>query len=147
MDNKTCNKCKTQKPVTEFGKLTKSKDGLNPTCILCMRDYHNDLYHSSSKRQKDIRKNNTKHISKSKEFKKNYLQSHPCLDCGEENIVVLDFDHVCGEKIFDISSGVLKGFSIKRIAEEITKCEVVCANCHRIRTHNRRKQAAVAKSG
>lgn len=59
-----------------------------------------------------------------------------CLDCGEKNHIVLDFDHLTNKK-YNISRMIHDGFSWAAIKKEIAKCEVVCANCHRIRTHNR----------
>jgi DNA-binding NarL/FixJ family response regulator len=59
-----------------------------------------------------------------------------CKDCGEKNHIVLDFDHLHNKK-YNISRMIHDGFSWKAIAKEIEKCEVVCANCHRIRTHLR----------
>jgi hypothetical protein len=59
-----------------------------------------------------------------------------CLDCGVTNPIVLDFDHLHDKK-YNISRMIHDGFSWAAIKKEIAKCEVVCANCHRIRTHNR----------
>lgn len=61
-------------------------------------------------------------------------KSMPCLDCkGTFPPVCMDFDHVRGEKRFDISNNHDK-VSLVRLLEEIAKCDVVCSNCHRIRT-------------
>ena len=62
-----------------------------------------------------------------------------CIDCGEKNPVVLDFDHVKGNKIMCISNMVRNSYSIETIKKEIKKCEIRCANCHRIVTYNRIK--------
>jgi len=51
------------------------------------------------------------------------------VDCGEENIALLDFDHL-RDKAADVSSMVRDGSSWERISEEIAKCAVRCANCH-----------------
>lgn len=59
-----------------------------------------------------------------------YFAAHPCVDCGEHDPVVLEFDHV-SDKNADISNMVCKGYSWQSILEEISKCEVRCANCHR----------------
>lgn len=59
-----------------------------------------------------------------------------CTDCGVDNRLVLEFDHL-RDKEFDLSHiGTLNG-----VEEEIAKCEVVCRNCHRKRTNRRRKEA------
>ena len=59
-----------------------------------------------------------------------------CTDCGENNPIVLDFDHIKDKK-YNVSRMIHDGFSWRAIKKEIDKCEVVCANCHRIRTYNR----------
>lgn len=62
----------------------------------------------------------------------------PCADCGHTYPpYVLDFDHVRGTKRMDISTMVHKGRSVRMLATEISKCDLVCANCHRIRTFTR----------
>jgi hypothetical protein len=61
-----------------------------------------------------------------------YLRAHPCVDCGEADVMVLDFDHL-GDKLFSISRGI-RGRSLQALLYEMAKCEVVCANCPRRRT-------------
>ncbi len=63
----------------------------------------------------------------------NYLRRHPCIDCGQTDFRVLEFDHVRGNKSNNIARMVGQGFSWSTIEAEIAKCEVRCANCHRIR--------------
>jgi hypothetical protein len=75
-----------------------------------------------------------------KEFRDKLAQikeSTGCIDCGINNHIILDFDHIKDKK-YNISQMIRDGFSWKAIIKEIEKCEVVCANCHRIRTHKRR---------
>lgn len=62
-----------------------------------------------------------------------YLSCHPCVDCGEADMRMLDFDHVRGKKSGEISRMMNIGCSWSTIKAEIAKCEVRCANCHRIR--------------
>jgi hypothetical protein len=64
-----------------------------------------------------------------------YLKSHPCVDCGEVNPVVLEFDHVRGEKHFNISKASTLNISLPRLQDEVAKCDVRCANCHRKKTY------------
>lgn len=70
------------------------------------------------------------------------VKSNPCVDC---KIVyppcVMDFDHVKGTKSFSVSRAANAVVKLDLIKEEIAKCELVCANCHRIRTQNRRKKS------
>lgn len=65
------------------------------------------------------------------------LKAKPCHDCGQEYPwYVMQFDHVKGRKMDGI--GNLKKFNNEsRLLREIKKCEVVCANCHAIRTYTR----------
>src|SRR5688572_11935819 len=66
------------------------------------------------------------------------LKQAPCTDCGVEYPhYVMEFDHARGEKLFNISS-YQRAVGSERFLEELAKCDVVCANCHNIRTWNRR---------
>ena len=68
-----------------------------------------------------------------------YLKDKACVDCNEDNPMVLDFDHLPKyEKSFSIGRAITGSTrSWKSIYLEIEKCEIVCANCHRIRTSTR----------
>ena len=79
-----------------------------------------------------------KQRKKNREFIKEYKSNHPCVDCGETNPLVLDFDHVRGEKKRNISDMAHACCSINTIIEEMEKCDIRCSNCHRIATHNRK---------
>ncbi len=60
----------------------------------------------------------------------------PCADCNQSYpVYVMDFDHVRGVKTLDIA----KVRTMKTAKLEVLKCELVCSNCHRIRTHARRQ--------
>lgn len=68
-------------------------------------------------------------------------KSRPCVDCGIQYPPwVMQFDHVRGTKLFDISTAVNRlRCSLSTLMAEIEKCDVVCANCHADRTHKRRR--------
>lgn len=77
--------------------------------------------------------------AKVKEAILEYLKGHPCIDCGEKDPVVLEFDHRDGtEKGFAIADGVRRALGVSKVMEEIAKCDVRCANCHRRRTYKQR---------
>jgi 5-methylcytosine-specific restriction endonuclease McrA len=65
-----------------------------------------------------------------------HLKANPCVDCGETDAIVLEFDHVTS-KDFNISDAARKGVSMKKLRDEIAKCEVRCSNCHRRKTYER----------
>lgn len=69
------------------------------------------------------------------------LRSSGCVDCGEDDLVVLDFDHI-GPKRANVTRLAHEGYSLRRLDEEISACEVRCANCHRRRTKAGAAQAA-----
>lgn len=81
-----------------------------------------------------LREQGRKRNNKVKRFMARYKLLKGCADCGyKKHHVALDFDHVKGEKEINLSFAK----SINQAKEEIRKCEVVCSNCHRIRTYNR----------
>lgn len=70
----------------------------------------------------------------------------PCADCGGYfPAVAMDFDHL-GPKIKSVSSFVSGAYKIDLILQEIEKCEVVCACCHRVRTHTKKHNHAPTKN-
>ncbi len=73
-------------------------------------------------------------INHNREKLRDYLLYKSCMDCGEDRWAVLEFDHVRGEKTTEVSEMVNSNYSWRRVLEEISKCEVVCANCHGLRT-------------
>ncbi len=90
------------------------------------------------------------YLSKSKERNKRirtYLYSFVdryklyvgCVDCGyNRNPKALQFDHVRDTKTLAVSSLINRAVSLKRLKEEIRKCDVRCAHCHAIVTFERR---------
>jgi len=64
-----------------------------------------------------------------------YLSTHPCVDCGEKDPIVLEFDHRDPtQKLFSISQALRLHYGLGRVCDEIEKCDVRCANCHRRKT-------------
>lgn len=87
------------------------------------------------KNKEDLYAKQLEHRTKNRERLFAYLLCHPCVDCGEDDPVVLEFDHVNEQKSFNIGRAVSGSHrSWAKILAEIEKCEVRCANCHRKRT-------------
>ena len=135
---KKCSNCKFLKPLSDFNKWCKSKDGRNPRCRECQCAYGRQLYKLSAKRRAQVRKSDKSWRKRLAKAVWDYKAERGCADCGNNDPVVLEFDHVRGKKSFNVGNAVPSGFSYNRIMAEIKKCVVVCANCHRIRTFKRR---------
>ena len=72
-----------------------------------------------------------------------YQIAKGCADCGyNAHPAALEFDHVNGKKLFNIGEEI-GSYSREKLWEEIAKCDVVCANCHSIRTANRRQRVEI----
>jgi len=66
-----------------------------------------------------------------------YLSRNPCVDCGEKDPIVLEFDHRAPQDKFKIVAKMLSGhYSWQSLENEIQKCDIRCANCHRKKTYS-----------
>lgn len=134
-DKKVCTLCNFPKLLTDFNKRKSSKDGRQNVCRECNKKTSNKYYEKNKVKHKRVCAIRRDRIRlESQQYLFSYLSTHVCVDCGECDIRCLEFDHVRGKKITNISTMVKDGFSIEKIKQEITKCEVRCANCHRKRT-------------
>jgi len=99
-----------------------------------MADAKHQWYLSNTEHQKArVRSNHDRTTADNHSKAWEYLAAHPCVDCGETDPIVLQFDHVA-EKRRDISEMVRAGFSWPAIESEIARCQVRCGNCHRRKT-------------
>jgi len=133
---KRCGRCGEWKPLEEYGFRVKAMGTRQSICRDCTRIYRAayDARHSTKFLHDRIAAHNRRYRALNRRFVDDYLAEHPCVDCGESDIVVLEFDHVHGDKRGAVSALIARAWSTNRIAEEIAKCEVRCANCHRRRT-------------
>lgn len=128
-----CPRCNQDKSEESFlWKIPNKKR--QPYCRECNRLYQREHY----------QRNKTTYKAKAKRYKKtltdrvNELKKKPCTDCKSQfNPWQMDFDHK-ENKEFNISDGLrTKGYSWIKLEKELSKCDLVCSNCHRNRTHNR----------
>ena len=96
------------------------------------KDYDAARNNTSTVKAK-VKQNKAQKTDVIRQYLISYLTSHPCTDCGETDIIVLEFDHIESKEI-GISKAVNRGWSLKKIQNEIAKCVVRCANCHRRKT-------------
>lgn len=133
---KKCTKCGKDKPLSEFN--GSSDRGYQYYCRLC----------ANLSAKENYEENKDRYYEKARARKKNLLdrlneiKSVPCADCKNSfPPICMDFDHLPEfEKIQDISKMLKRKMAWATIEAEVKKCEVVCSNCHRIRTQNRLKE-------
>ena len=102
------------------------------------KEYHRVWYAKNrTRRLTQINADRDRRRGVARVFIYEYLRHNPCTDCGERDIIVLDFDHVHGQKVANISKMINEGRPLEIIREEMAKCEVVCSNDHRRRTARR----------
>jgi hypothetical protein len=105
-------------------------------CIVCRRS--NGRAHYADNREYYVHKARARNQRTRTEVRAwliSYLSEHPCIDCGNDDIRVLEFDHrEPGDKKASVSALAALGWSLETVKHEIGKCDVRCANCHRIRT-------------
>lgn len=132
--NKYCNKCKTDKPLEAFQFRDKAKGTRRSNCRDCVSKYDKWAYSIGIKtgNSKESKANIAK---RNKDFVIDLLSKSNCKDCGNTDLRVLEFDHLTNKK-YNIAS-MLNSFSIETIKNEIEKCDIVCRNCHTIRTYTR----------
>ena len=121
-----CRLCGENKDTSEFPADKKYKTGHSTRCRACSRQ----LMSESRKSGKQTTNNRKRDIIRE-------AKSQPCADCGVAYpYYVMDLDHLPGhEKSFQL--GKYMQHTLAAIVDELKKCEAVCANCHRIRTHTR----------
>lgn len=133
---KTCCRCKEHKPFDQYHKHSGKKDGLQPFCKACKKLAY-DEYYKTDKERARLKALKQRTMADRKEYI-NAIKEQPCSDCKTSYpYYVMDFDHVVEPKLFDVSSAAASGRPWQLILDEIAKCEVVCSNCHRQRTHER----------
>ena len=134
MRGKFCRLCQTKKNVIDFAWKSKTKGLRQSYCKECQNIRSRKHYQNNkAKYIEKARKRNQEVLGQIQKYVWNYLSKHPCNDCGESDIVVLEFDHQ-GDKQFVISEIIRERSSLIRIKREIEKCVVRCANCHRRKT-------------
>lgn len=95
----------------------------------------NKLYQTKQEKRSACR---VRAICRNKEIVKSFLSKSSCTDCKLTDWRLLEFDHLPQfTKVIDISKMISTGKSARSLVNEIDKCEVVCANCHRLRTYIR----------
>jgi hypothetical protein len=135
---KRCTRCEEFKDKSEFNIRDLKEGYLQYVCRDCQRQQMRDRYSSNREKVLEINRASThKSQVQAANFIREYLAEKNCTDCGQSDVAVLTFDHVRGEKKYNISNIVSRGYSIETIKKELEKTEIVCFNCHMRRERKR----------
>ena len=131
MNTRTCHKCFIEKPLEEFPWKSIIKRTRQAVCKECTAKRSNEWYYKNKEHHIDNVQDRRKKIRiETHEYALNYLLTHPCEMCGETDPVVLEFHHV-GEKGENVSTLIHRADSLVQLIEEISRCQVLCSNCHK----------------
>ncbi len=152
---KQCHGCGLSKPISEFQQTRRNKSGYRPRCTECKR-------RDGQKYARTHRKSNHRQYRKlysgfqAKEARRaahrrerlksalRVLKENPCLDCGDKlPYYCMDFDHLPGEMKKASIKDLSRSPRLRQVLNEVTKCELVCVNCHRLRTVRRYEAAGL----
>jgi hypothetical protein len=131
---KRCHRCGRVQPLEGFGARRASPDGLQSMCRRCYADYYREhrevmIARAGARVQQVLEENRQRLLA--------HLLANPCVDCGEDDVRVLEFDHREGcDKRADVTR-LLASQPWSVVEAEIAKCDVRCASCHRRRTAER----------
>ena len=139
---KNCPSCKRDLPLSDFHRH--AQRGYQPICKLCKSAVDAARYADDPAHHSEIRERRRIEISAwAFELKRGRF----CTDCKHSfHPAAMQWDHTGSDKTANVSDVVRNGSSKKRILAEMSKCELVCANCHAIRTYNRRGIAQVGSA-
>ena len=133
---RSCSRCKAEKPDEEFAWRRRELGQRDTYCRPCRAEYKQEHYKANKQRYIDAAARRKKILLEERFlFLMAYFREHPSADCGETDPIVLEFDHLRDKKI-GIATGI-RNRNWNDVLDEIAKCDVVCANCHRRRTAKR----------
>jgi hypothetical protein len=130
---KKCSCCQLEKNESSFGFKNKKLGKLQSKCKQCQAIYHKKHYETNKQKYLNkSKKNNKIYKANNKIFIDQYKESKGCKFCNEKCAVCLDFHHEDPiAKEMNVSRMKNSSHSIKTITREISKCIVICSNCHR----------------
>lgn len=130
---KKCPDCGETMPLRKFHFKNREKGTRATYCKSCMNARRRRSYRRHGVDKEATKRRNAEYRARNRDFISRVKAKASCVDCGNSDHRVLQFDHVRGTKEFAIVEAPTKQVSIGRLKEEIRKCEVRCANCHLIR--------------
>lgn len=147
---KRCTRCRKHKDIEHFSRDRARSDGRYSWCKKCKYEHNQSTKPQRTKKQEAWNKKHRSQWRAAYRVRRsnrtaliNKLKNVPCSDCRKKfHPFCMDFDHKLGViKCRDVSQIM----AIKDILEEVKKCDVVCSNCHRLRTYKALKKGVYKK--
>lgn len=136
---KTCSECGEQRRLEEFHRHRGRSDGRQRVCKDCKSAYNANYYRANASRHASMREAHRRRLRARVLALLREHKDKPCADCGRTlPAEAMDLDHVRGWKRG--GAGWIRQQGLPAARTELAKCEVVCVNCHRARTTNRRRR-------
>lgn len=119
---KVCRKCNITRPNRCFSEHRR----VCKPCMVATAKAHREANLDKS------REHNRRYAARGRLFLLEYLTKHPCIQCGEDNPILLDFDHLDpATKSFSVSNRTT--VHPRLLEKEIAKCQILCVRCHRLK--------------
>ena len=138
---KRCPRCGLVKPASAFGP---AKGSLQTYCRPCIRIVWREWYYRQPNRKRYLEKvavRRRRLTARNRQMLRE-IKERPCFDCGGSfPYYVMDFDHL-EDKVREVSR--MTTYGPQQVLAEMAKCDLVCANCHRIRTYQRLRSHGTA---
>lgn len=131
-----CGICKADKQESFFSFKDKAIGRRHTTCKNCHKVHASNYYNKNKKAcAKRSYLRNRKHLESVRVYMLEFFKGKSCVDCGESDPVVFEFDHIDPTTKSNNVSVLIQSYnSIETIKNEIAKCEIRCANCHKRKT-------------
>ena len=129
-ETKICSKCKRELPITMFRWRNKSLGKLHSQCKDCESQSEKLRYIQSKERQQIILNNTLSYKERNQQIVEN-LKQCGCQKCGEKRSYLMEFHHIDPSNKSNTIAHMIKSSSQEHLEEELKKCIVLCANCHR----------------
>ena len=133
-NQRTCTGCAESKPASEFSIKNKSTGRQATRCLTCVAAASREHYRRNREAYLVRARSRTRWSNLKRSYRLEYLITHPCVDCGESDPLLLEFDHRAGEEKVNDVSRLIWERKWADVAMEIAKCDVRCVACHRRKT-------------
>ncbi len=129
---KKCYTCQQEKPLIEFNKSKRRKDGLNTICKDCPRIRSRNYYQNNTElHKKNVYRTKCLYIEQLRYWINTEIRKNGCSLCKETHPCCLEFHHINQDEKEELVSRLISENNRRKLEIELNKCAIVCSNCHR----------------